>query len=84
MVESATDRAISDSFCCGGTRRLPSGDWLTSWGGNKMVAGYAPGGARTFRLTFLDFFSYRAFPVPDGRLSQQRLRTAMDRMYPRG
>jgi hypothetical protein len=82
LIESVSDPQIPFSFCCGSARRLDDGSWLASWGGWQIVAGYAPGGARTFTLDFGAVFSYRANPVPRS-ISIQSLRAGMDAQHPR-
>lgn len=82
LVESVSDPQVPLSFCCGSARRLDDGSWIMSWGGNPVVAGYAPGGARTFKLDFGGVFSYRANPVPRST-SVQALRAGMDAQFPR-
>lgn len=82
LVESIADPQIPYSFCCGSARRLDDGSWLASWGGWPIVAGYAPGGARTFKLDFGGVFSYRANPLPRS-VSVQSLRSGMNAQYPR-
>jgi hypothetical protein len=84
LLESITDPAVTNSYCCGSARKVPSGDWLVSWGRSNPVAGYKPGGARTFRLTLQDDFSYRAEPVPSGAVSPADLRQGMDAMCSAG
>lgn len=81
--EAISDPDIPASNCCGSARRLPSGDWLASWGGQPLVAGYEPDGTRTFKLDLGGLFSYRAFPVPAGALTAHDLRAGMDAMFPR-
>jgi hypothetical protein len=46
------------------------------------LAGYAPGGARTFKLDFGGVFTYRANPVPR-TVTTPALRSGMDAQYPR-
>jgi arylsulfotransferase ASST len=82
LVESVSDPQVPVSFCCGSARRLDDGSWLASWGGVPIVAGYAPGGARTFKLDFGGVFSYRANPVPR-TVTAPALRSGMDAQYPR-
>jgi hypothetical protein len=84
LLEQVTDAAVTDSFCCGSARRLPGGDWVTSWGGRPFVTELDPAGTPVFRLTFTQgLFSYRADALPFGRLSARTLRRAMDAQYPR-
>jgi hypothetical protein len=83
LVDSLADPAIPASNCCGSARKLASGQWLTSWGGLGTVAQYAPNGSLASKLTFSGFFSYRAIPIPQSRVSAAALRQAMDTMAPR-
>ncbi|MBK5233194.1 MAG: aryl-sulfate sulfotransferase [Thermoleophilia bacterium] len=84
LVESVSDPEITSSACCGSVRRSPSGSWLMSWGGNSRVTEFNSDGDRTFRLSFgALLFSYRAFPVPQGQISRQSMREAMETMHPR-
>jgi hypothetical protein len=77
-----TDAELTSSPCCGSARRLASGGWLIGWGAlaHPIVAEYASNGTRLFRLRYPDAFSYRAFPVPPGRVSAAELRQGMDAM----
>ncbi|MCU1452504.1 MAG: hypothetical protein JWN46_650 [Acidimicrobiales bacterium] len=93
MLEQVVDPANVRSRCCGSSRRLPGGNWVSSWGltttglapgyGSGLVAELTPAGARTFGLSFQDdFFSYRAIPLPPGQVARTALRAAMDKAYP--
>ena len=81
LLESISDPTVTKSACCGSARRLANGDWLIDWGHNAPIGGYRPNGEPTFRLRFKTKFSYRAEPVPNGVLSPQLLRSAMNTMY---
>ncbi len=83
LVDSLSDPAIPSSNCCGSARKLDSGQWLVGWGGLGTVAQYAPDDSLASKLTFSGFFSYRAVPVPQERVSAASLRQAMDTMFPR-
>ncbi len=76
------DSQVPSSFCCGSARLLPTGNWLTSWGGNPIVAEYAPDGTRLFKLDLSPGFSYRALPVPPTTTTAD-LRAGMNAQYPR-
>jgi hypothetical protein len=84
-LESITDSEVTNSPCCGSARRLGSGGWLVGWGSivSPVIGEYAANGSRLFKLRYPDAFSYRAFPVPPGRVSAQQLRDAMNTMWPR-
>jgi hypothetical protein len=84
LLEDVRDDAAPKSGCCGSARRLAGGDWVTSWGGQPYVTELTPAGTAVFRLTFTqNLFSYRADPVPFGRLGASTLRRGMDVMHPR-
>jgi len=83
LLESIVDPEAPASGCCGSARRSPAGGWLIGWGQNSLVTEFNSAGNRTFRLHFGGPFSYRAFPVPDGRLSAEALRHGMSAMFPR-
>jgi Arylsulfotransferase (ASST) len=83
LVEDLRDPGAGSSFCCGGTRRLPGGNWVTSWGGLPLVTEHTATGERVFALEFDDAYSYRADPVRPGALSREALRAGMDTMHPR-
>jgi hypothetical protein len=73
--------SASVSPCCGSARMLPGGDWVVDWGGTGVMEERAANGALVLRLSFHQpYYSYRAFPVPPGRLSARRLIANMDAM----
>jgi Arylsulfotransferase (ASST) len=79
-LESLTDSEVTNSLCCGSARKLASGGWLVGWGTivAPMIGEYASNGSQLFELRYPDAFSYRAFPVPTGRVTAQQLRDGMD------
>jgi hypothetical protein len=81
LVESVTDKQVTSAFCCGSARRLPSREWLVSWGNNAIVGAYDSAGRPIFRFRLPDAFTYRANPVTGAAPSARRLRAAMDRLY---
>jgi len=81
LVETVTDPTISAVFCCGSARRLPSREWLISWGNNPVVGAYDRAGRAIYRLHLEGGFTYRANPVPGGVVGTRKLRRAMNRMY---
>ena len=82
LLESVSDPAVAQSLCCGGSRRLPGGNWVASWGFNPVVEELTPSGKILFRLHFGDnLFSYRAVPVLGRQLSARALRRGMDAMH---
>jgi hypothetical protein len=83
LLEQLTDPDVPKSQWGGSTRKLPGGNWVTSWGGKPFVTEMTPSGDQVFRLVLTHSSSYRTFPVPFGTLGAARLRAAMDAMHPR-
>jgi hypothetical protein len=84
LLESITNPGVWYSSCCGSARRLPGGDWVIGWGGNRTVTEQTSTGATVFQLRFLQpLFSYRANPVLPGQVSAAALRAGMDAQFPR-
>jgi hypothetical protein len=85
LVESVSDpQDVPSSLCCGSSRKLPTGDWVMSWGANPIVEEMTPSSQRAFALHFADkYFSYRAEPLMPGQLDGATLRAAMDTLHPR-
>lgn len=83
LVEAIGDRRVTSAFCCGSARRLPSKEWLVSWGNTGVVGAYDRDGRVIYRLLTPpgQGFTYRANPVPAGELEIGELRRAMDRIY---
>jgi hypothetical protein len=82
LLESIEDPDVSSTGCCGGARRSPSGSWVISWGQVPIVTEFDAAGNRVFLLRFGgEVFSYRANPVPSGRLDIHELRVGMDSMF---
>jgi Arylsulfotransferase (ASST) len=79
LLESVTD--VPGSICCGSTRRLPGGNWVTGWGGTAHVTEQEPDGTRVFHLDLGPNFVYRGTPIPFGRLSPAALRAGMEAQY---
>jgi len=85
LLEQITDPEANRSGYAGSARKLPGGNWVVSWGGTTLVTEASPSGQPLLRLSLLrSHYSYRAFPIPFGRLSAGALRKAMDKMNPRG
>lgn len=85
QVEEITDPATIPSLCCGGARRIASGNWVMSWGYNGLVTELTATGQRVFGLDFgpdSQVYSYRAVPLMPGELSARALRAGMDAMHP--
>jgi len=85
LREDVRDPDARSSGCCGSTRRMPGGNWVSEWGANPFVTELTGSGDRIFKLTFTDggLFSYRANPVLPGQLSRSALRAGMDAQHPR-
>ena len=85
LLEDVRDPDGARSFCCGSTRRLPGGNWVTQWGSTPYLTEQTGNGVPVFKLTFTDarLVSYRANPVPPGQVSRAALREGMDAQYPR-
>lgn len=84
LVEQITDSAITNSPYTGGARKLAGGNWVIAWGGTAYVGEYTPQGTRVFWLGFDNpRFSYRAYPVQSGQLSDAQLTSGMNTQFPR-
>ena len=83
LVEDVRDTAAPSSFCCGSTRKVDGGNWVSGWGGLPFFVEQTPAGDVVLRVRYEDGFSYRAIPVEPGVLSAQQVRDAMDAMNPR-
>ena len=83
LLESVSDPQVPDSFCCGSSRKLSGGNWVTGWGGSELFSEQTPSGTPVFRLRLPEIFSYRTVPIEPGRLSPAALRGGMDSMHPR-
>jgi Arylsulfotransferase (ASST) len=84
LLEDVRDFDGASSICCGSTRRLPGGDWVTQWGNNPYFTEQTATGDPVFKLSFTPgLWSYRAHPVLPGRVSRAALRARMDAQYPR-
>jgi Arylsulfotransferase (ASST)/Bacterial Ig domain/Bacterial cadherin-like domain/RTX calcium-binding nonapeptide repeat (4 copies) len=85
LLEDVRDVGTPASQCCGSTRRMPGGNWITAWGGfNPYITEQTGSGERAFTLNFTQgFVTYRVNPVLPGELSAAALRAGMDAQYPR-
>ena len=84
LVDELTNPAVASSPYAGSARRLAHGHWVVAWGGAPAVTEMKPSGTPVFRLTFpKGWFSYRAIPLPPGRLSHAALVRGMEAQYPR-
>lgn len=77
LVESVEDGFVPPLSCCGSSHRLPSKEWLVSWGDSDIVGAYDRAGRTIY---WLNAETYRANPVPGGSVSVADLRRAMNRM----
>jgi hypothetical protein len=84
LLETVRYTAAWSSGCCGSTRRLPGGNWVSAWGATRYITEQTATGARIFQLWFPQGpFSYRANAVLPGQLSRAALRAGMSAQYPR-
>lgn len=85
LVQEITDPDPgAASPCCGSARMLPGGDWVAAWGGTSSVQELRPDGSPVLELRFAaPYFTYRAPPVPPGRLDRSEIVAAMDATHPR-
>ena len=80
-IEHVTEPDIPQSQWGGSARRLPGGNWVVCWGGTDLVTEQTQAGAVVLALRFTGKEeTYRAQPLPPGRVSASALRRAMDRM----
>jgi hypothetical protein len=79
LVEEVKDSGLGASGCCGSTRRLPGGNWVTGWGGTNQISEYGPDDTRIFRL--LGTFVYRGIPLLPGEFTPDQFRAGMDAQY---
>ncbi|HXH59592.1 MAG TPA: aryl-sulfate sulfotransferase [Iamia sp.] len=81
-VEDVRDPQVASSGCCGSTRVLPDGNYVTAWGINSSGAPDITESTDTddprFRLWFPDHNVYRGVPVTSSELSRADLRAGMD------
>jgi hypothetical protein len=83
LLESISDPQVTSSFCCGSTRRLPGGNWVSGWGSSEVTTEQTPAGTPVLRIRLPGIFSYRTIPLVPGQLSRAALRSGMDAMNPR-
>jgi hypothetical protein len=82
LLEDVRDAAATSANCCGSTRTLPGGNFVTGWGASTLVTEHRPDGSRVVRID-MPGNVYRALPVPPGVYSPGELRFAMDTQYPK-
>ena len=79
LLEDLGDPEVTPSFCCGGGRRLPGGNWAAAWAPGPLVGEYEPDGDRVLAIRFGGgIFSYRVVPLEPGQLHAEALRAGMD------
>ena len=80
LVEEVDDPVVApSSFCCGSTRRLPGGNWVSGWGSTGFVTEMTGAGDRVLALRVSGGpFVYRGVPVLPGVFDPATLRAAMD------
>ena len=85
IMEALTDPALTrGSACCGSTRKLASGNWITAWGADSLVSELQADGTSVFSLTYPgNDYPYRIVPVEDGVVPADAWRSGMDAMHPR-
>ncbi len=79
LVHEVRDAIAPESFCCGSARVLPSGNYVTGWGGTRWFSENEPDGTEVFRLGAA--FVYRATPLAPGVMSRDALRAGMDAQF---
>lgn len=79
LVNQVRDDIAPGSGCCGSTRVLPGGNYVTGWGGTPWITEHAPDGSRVFLLDAN--FIYRAIPILEGFYTPEELRNGMDAYY---
>jgi hypothetical protein len=79
LLDAVTDPIAPTSSCCGSTRLLPGGNFVTGWGGSSYISENEPDGTRVFLLNA--GFVYRGVPVPDGLYTPDQLRAGMDAQF---
>ncbi|MGH9269883.1 MAG: aryl-sulfate sulfotransferase, partial [Ilumatobacteraceae bacterium] len=82
LVSDVTDPIAPTSFCCGSTRRVEGGNWVTAWGGTKWFSENEPDGDQVFRLA-AGFF-YRVVPLTSSWHTRDELRAGMDAQFDDG
>ena len=63
ILQQVTDSRSKPAVCCGSAIRLPSLDWMISWGFNDYTTELSRTGVPQLTITYPGVFSYRAEPV---------------------
>ena len=82
LVEAFGDGDVPGSGWGGSTRKLAGGNWVTYWGGTLYMTEHTANGRKRVLLIKMggDRYSYRAFPIPHGKITARALRRGMDAM----
>ena len=83
IVRSVSDSNTSYSPCCGSTRAVASGGFVTAWGGTGRFTETDTAGDPVLSVDFGSIFTYRVEPVAPGVVSRSALQSGMDSMHPR-
>lgn len=79
FLRQVTDDVAPTSSCCGSTRLLPGGNFVTGWGGSPWITENAPDGTQVVRLNVR--WVYRGTPVVPGVWTPDDLRAGMDAQF---
>jgi arylsulfotransferase ASST len=80
-IGHVTEPDVPESQWGGSARRLRGGNWVVCWGGTSLVTEQTPAGAVVLSLRFSgEHESYRAQPLPPGRVRAAALRHGMNQM----
>ena len=83
IVRSVSDANTTFSSCCGSTRAVAGGGFVTAWGGTGLFTETNAAGQPVLSVDFGSVFSYRVVPVAPGVVSRSALQSGMDSMHPR-
>ena len=83
IVRSVSDANTTFSSCCGSTRSVAGGGFVTAWGGTGLFTETNVSGEPVLSVDFGTVFSYRVVPVAPGVVPRSALQDGMDTMYPR-
>ena len=83
VVKSVSDAQTTYSPCCGSTRAVSGGGFVTAWGGTGLFTETDAAGDPVLSVDFGSIFSYRVVPVAPGVVSRAALQSGMDTMHPR-
>ncbi len=83
IVRSVSDANTTFSSCCGSTRSVAGGGFVTAWGGTGLFTETDAAGDPVLSVDFGSIFTYRVVPVAPGVVSRVALQSGMDTMHPR-